>query len=122
MLFNSFEFFIFLPIVLGLYLFLPLRGQNAWLLVASYVFYGSWDWRFLGLILVSTGVDYVVQVEAYRASILFGPRNGAAFYVTKTQAPFCLEHLVASGFQRGVQDADEADEDDEGGSYQDQDV
>ena len=68
------------------------------------------------------GVDYVVQVEAYRASILFGPRNGAAFYVTKTQAPFCLEHLVASGFQRGVQDADEADEDDEGGSYQDQDV
>jgi D-alanyl-lipoteichoic acid acyltransferase DltB (MBOAT superfamily) len=63
MLFNSFEFFVFLPVVLGLYLVLSFRGQNAWLLVASYVFYGSWDWRFLGLILVSTGVDYVVGLK-----------------------------------------------------------
>jgi len=63
MLFNSLEFFIFLPVVLAVYFFLSLRGQNAWLLVASYVFYGSWDWRFLGLILVSTGVDYVVGLK-----------------------------------------------------------
>ena len=63
MLFNSLEFFVFLPIVLALYMVLPLRGQNAWLLLASYVFYGSWDWRFLGLILISTGVDYVVGLK-----------------------------------------------------------
>lgn len=74
MLFNSFEFFIFLPIVLGLYLVLPLRGQNAWLLVASYVFYGSWDWRFLGLILVSTGVDYVVGLKLRDSTPTLGRR------------------------------------------------
>ena len=34
--------------------------QNAWLLLASYVFYGWWDWRFLGLILISTVVDFIV--------------------------------------------------------------
>ena len=55
-------------------------------------------------LLTGNGVDYVVQVEPYRASILFGPRNGAAFYVTAVQATFCREHLTASGFQRGLLD------------------
>ena len=57
MLFNSPEFLVFLPIVLGLYWFVThrhLRAQNLLLLVASYVFYGWWDWRFLGLIALST--------------------------------------------------------------------
>ena len=35
-------------------------GSNALLLVASYLFYGNWDWRFLSLIALSTAVDYVV--------------------------------------------------------------
>src|SRR3712207_6382683 len=60
MLFNSLEFALFLPIVLGLYWLLPRRGQNAFLLVASYVFYGAWDVRFLSLIFISTLVDFVV--------------------------------------------------------------
>lgn len=55
-------------------------------------------------LLGGNGVDYVVQVEPYRASILFGPRNGAAFYVVDTQAEFCRQHLAAAGFQRGVLD------------------
>jgi len=63
MLFNSFEFAIFLPIVVGLYWVLPHRWQNRMLLVASYVFYGAWDWRFLGLILLSTIVDYNVGLR-----------------------------------------------------------
>ena len=50
-LFNSFEYALFLPTVLILYWRLPRRFQNPLLLVASYVFYGSWDWRFLGLLL-----------------------------------------------------------------------
>ena len=50
------------------------------------------------------GVDYVVQVEPYRASILFGPRNGAAFYVVDSQAEFCRQHLAAAGFERGLLD------------------
>jgi len=58
MIFNSLDFFIFLPIVYFLYLLLNHRGQNIWLLLASYVFYGWWDPRFLSLIAISTAVDF----------------------------------------------------------------
>ncbi|MCB9883195.1 MAG: MBOAT family protein [Planctomycetes bacterium] len=58
MLFNSFQFWIFFAVVIALYRWLPFRGQNRMLLVASYVFYGAWDWRFLSLIWFSTVVDY----------------------------------------------------------------
>ncbi|MFO7652563.1 MAG: MBOAT family O-acyltransferase [Candidatus Krumholzibacteriia bacterium] len=63
MLFNSGAFALFLPLVFALYWTLsraPLRMQNALLVVASYVFYGWWDWRFLSLIAFSSTVDYVV--------------------------------------------------------------
>lgn len=53
-------------------------------------------------VLGGNGVDYVVQVEPYRASILFGPRNGAAFYVVDSQAEFCRQRLAAAGFERGL--------------------
>ena len=59
MLFSSPEYLLFLPIVLLLYHRLAHRLQNRLLLVASYVFYSFWDYRFLALILVSTTVDYV---------------------------------------------------------------
>ncbi|KAB7530480.1 MBOAT family protein [Flagellimonas olearia] len=65
MLFNSLEFFIFLPLVFVLYWFVTnsnLRLQNALIVVASYVFYGWWDWRFLSLIVFSTLVDYVIGI------------------------------------------------------------
>ncbi len=63
MLFNSIEFAIFLPIVFALYWSinnLNLKIQNALLLVASYLFYGWWDWRFLSLIIASSLVDYSI--------------------------------------------------------------
>ena len=60
MLFNSIDFLIFLPVVLAVYYVLSTRAQNVWLLAASYTFYGWWDWRFLGLILISTVVDFWV--------------------------------------------------------------
>jgi len=63
MLFNSFDFAVFLPLVFGLYWFVfnrSLRLQNLLLLVASYVFYGWWDPRFLLLILFSTCVDFLI--------------------------------------------------------------
>lgn len=53
MLFNSLEFAIFLPIVFLLYWFVfnrNVKWQNLFVVVASYVFYGWWDWRFLLLI------------------------------------------------------------------------
>ena len=60
MAFNSYLFWIFFAAVMALYRVLPHRGQNRMLLVASYVFYGAWDARFLLLILISTLVDFHV--------------------------------------------------------------
>ena len=56
MLFNSFEFLLFLPIVFLLYwqVFRGRRLQNLLIVVASYVFYGWWDWRFLFLIALTS--------------------------------------------------------------------
>ncbi len=63
MLFNSLEFAAFFLPVFLIYGALSWRAQNRWLLLASYVFYGAWDWRFLGLILLSTVVDYGVGIR-----------------------------------------------------------
>ena len=64
MLFNSIEFALFLPIVFLLYWFVfdyalrrckrQLWWQNLFVLIASYVFYGWWDWKFLLLIALTT--------------------------------------------------------------------
>ena len=60
MLFTQARFVVFFAVVLCVHWTLRSnRGRKAWLLLASYVFYGAWDWRFLGLILFSTLVDYV---------------------------------------------------------------
>lgn len=63
MLFNSLDFAVFLPIVFMVYWFLlrnRLNYQNIFLVGASYLFYGWWDWRFLFLILISTLIDFQV--------------------------------------------------------------
>ena len=62
MIFNSLDFAVFLPIVFILYWAFTknLRFQNLIIVVASYFFYGWWDWRFLSLILFSTLVDYSI--------------------------------------------------------------
>ena len=60
MTFNSLQYALFLPIVLLVYWQLKRRAQNVLLLIASYLFYGAFDWRFLGLLMISTGTDFVV--------------------------------------------------------------
>lgn len=67
MLFHSLEFAVFFPVVLCLYFILSHRCQNRMLLLASYIFYGSWDWRYLSLILISTSVDYFCGLEIHSA-------------------------------------------------------
>jgi alginate O-acetyltransferase complex protein AlgI len=62
MLFNSYIFWAFFACVIVLYRLLPHRGQNYMLLVASYIFYGYWDWRFLFVMLFSTVVDYFAAI------------------------------------------------------------
>ena len=68
MLFNSFEFLFFLPIVWIAYWSLKnhLRLQNLLVVVASYVFYGWWDWRFLILIAFTSAWSYVVGLVELR--------------------------------------------------------
>jgi len=63
MIFNSLVFFVFVTLVLLLYYRLKLRAQNVMLVIASYVFYGWWDWRFLGLLLFSTFFDYWCAIK-----------------------------------------------------------
>lgn len=61
-LFNSLAFLVFLPVVFCLYWFVfnkRLRWQNTLLLLASYFFYGWWSWKFMGLLALSTLLDYV---------------------------------------------------------------
>lgn len=59
MYFDSPVYAVFLLLVVPTYWLLPHRKQNVLLLAASYFFYGWWDYRFLGLILISTIVDFV---------------------------------------------------------------
>lgn len=60
MLFDSPVYFVFLIPVVLLYRRLSHRAQNAFLLLASYFFYGWWDWRFLALMLGSTAMDFLI--------------------------------------------------------------
>ena len=69
MLFNSFDFLLFLPIVFLLYWFVfkSRKIQNLFLVAASYVFYGWWDWRFLFLIAITSICSYAsgILLERY---------------------------------------------------------
>ncbi len=70
MLFNSFEFLLFLITVYFLYWFAfnkNLKLQNILLLSCSYLFYGFWDWRFLFLLLLSTFIDYGFGLVIYKS-------------------------------------------------------
>lgn len=60
MLFNSLSFFVFYILLLPIYwkIHQNIRARNILLLIGSYYFYGSWDWRFLSLIIISTLVDF----------------------------------------------------------------
>ena len=84
MLFNSFEFLIFLPIVFLLYWFVfdyAMRGckrqllwQNLLIVVASYIFYGWWDWRFLILIAITTILSFLSGIGIEKAPTLRGKK------------------------------------------------
>ena len=61
MIFTEFRFVVFFALVFAVHWALRANtARKAWLLGASWFFYAAWDWRFLGLILFSTVVDYAV--------------------------------------------------------------
>tara|TARA_B100001250_G_scaffold392278_1_gene393955 strand:- start:153 stop:1604 length:1452 start_codon:yes stop_codon:yes gene_type:complete len=70
MLFNSIEYFIFLPLVFIFYWSIPnqkIQTQNLLILFFSYFFYGWWDWRFLFLIFFSTVIDYYCGLLIFKS-------------------------------------------------------
>lgn len=58
MLFHSFSFLLFFPLVTGMYFLIPKRAKQLWLLVASYYFYMSWNVQYGCLILLVTAIGY----------------------------------------------------------------
>ncbi len=70
MLFNSWLFVLFFVVVYGMYLVLSKKhkAQNLLLLVASYIFYGAWDWRFLSLLGITTVVNHVIGLQLSKRS------------------------------------------------------
>ncbi|MEM7306007.1 MAG: MBOAT family O-acyltransferase [Planctomycetota bacterium] len=69
MIFTEGRFFVFFLVAFAVHWALRSNVQRkVWLLVTSYAFYAAWDWRFLGLILFSTLVDYTVGVMLGRAA------------------------------------------------------
>ncbi|HIA47325.1 MAG TPA: MBOAT family protein [Candidatus Hydrogenedentes bacterium] len=77
MLFNSVAFVLFALVVYSIYSVLKHRPQNIFLLIASYFFYGCWDWRFLALIFVTTLVDFLCSGKIY--SVGSGTRQAKVF-------------------------------------------
>ena len=63
MWFNSLPFLVFFPIFVVFYASTKGRARLAVSLIASYIFYAWWDWRFLSLIMTSTAVDYFVGLK-----------------------------------------------------------
>jgi len=62
MLFNSFNFFYFFPVVVILYFVLPNRIRWFWLLITSYFFYMCWNPKYALLILTSTIITYITAI------------------------------------------------------------
>src|SRR5216683_910046 len=63
MLFDTPIFIVFLVVVTACYWCLKFGHQNKFLLLASYFFYGWWDWRFLCLMIASTVIDYFIAIK-----------------------------------------------------------
>lgn len=77
MLFNSINFALFLPIVFFLYWFAANKNykhQNILLLVASYIFYACWDYRFMFLLIFSTLLDYFTGLKMFDAKTSIGKK------------------------------------------------
>ncbi|MBU6399757.1 MAG: MBOAT family protein [Verrucomicrobia bacterium] len=88
MSFTSAAFFLFLPVVFALHWAVRRKTwQNLVLLVASYVFYGWWDWRFCWLMLASSLIDYTAGSGIERTS---APRRRQAILATAMSANLLL--------------------------------
>ncbi len=76
MVFDTPEFFVFFAVVLALYYVLNHRWQNYLLVASSYFFYGWFDWRFCGLLALSTVIDWYCGLH------IPGPKGRRWLYVS----------------------------------------
>ena len=93
MLFNSIQFAIFLPIVFAIYWLLRnhLKLQNAFVVLASYVFYGWWDWRFLLLIAFTSLCSYVSGLLIHRIPYTI-------HHTPESHTPYTIHHTLKPKF------------------------
>ena len=71
MIFTEFRFLFFFLIAFSVVWILQNNERRKiWLLLCSYVMYGTWDWRFLSLLFISTGIGYIVGLKLFQASNL----------------------------------------------------
>ncbi|HYQ56868.1 MAG TPA: MBOAT family O-acyltransferase [Draconibacterium sp.] len=85
MLFNSVEFVLFFPLVLllywGLFNRFSISSRNIFLLLSSYFFYAWWDYRFLGLILISSVTDYFCGLSIAKSKSSSAKKRYLAFSI-----------------------------------------
>jgi len=77
MLFHSINFLFFFTIIFSLHWFLfsqSMKKQNFILVLASYFFYASWDYRFLLLLLLSTLIDFITGIKIFEAKTSFNKK------------------------------------------------
>ena len=67
MLFNSFPYLLFFPVVCLLYFAIPFRWRTAFLLLASYYFYMCWRWEYVVLIMAQTEINFLCGLKMERA-------------------------------------------------------
>jgi alginate O-acetyltransferase complex protein AlgI len=91
MLFNSFIFLIFLGVVLPVFYALKTKtSKNVFLLVASYIFYGYWDWRFCLLLALSSLIDFLIGQKLHKTTELKKRRGLLALSLISNLGILCF--------------------------------
>lgn len=111
MLFNSFVFLIFGAVFFAIWLYLRRTDSTRWayLVVASFFFYGWWDWRFLILIVVSGMIDFLagLGMERYpdrrRAFLIFSILGNVGSLAAFKYSGFIAENLEWMAGQLGYE-------------------
>ena len=92
MVFNSIKYLVFFPIVLLFYYIVPKRYKNAWLLLASYVFYAMWNVRYCALLFACTLITYAAAL-----AISAGRNRNPAAVQLRISKNSCSQSTVQTG-------------------------
>src|SRR5688500_20080782 len=96
--YTSFLFWLLFAAVFAVYWRVGHRAQNRLLLIASYLFYGAWDYRFLFLLLISTAVDYVGGLGVAGKRVPGGRLRDLALLLIASSALLCSNIRYVSLF------------------------